>query len=96
MAAQYIGSYVVINKGRFLDGPGASILKIKGRVGSSSRDLKTIPIGKGAYEVVLPLNPDIRLKKYIQRYLTDSYFRKEAFLNKRQVVEKIFEVNWKF
>jgi len=91
---KYTGRYVIIKPGDYLFGPAVAILRITGRVGSTTGEEKTIPIGKGSYEIVLPLNPDIKLKGYIQRVLHTTVFRQSKFLGKQEVLRRLFLYKW--
>lgn len=90
--AKYTGSYLIIDWGH--TNVGISILKITGRVGTTTGGEKTIPVGKGSYEIVMPLDPEIKLKRYVQRILHTTIFRDSSFLNNRQVLQRLFEKKW--
>lgn len=94
MAGKYIGAFVIIYNHLFSKEEAVAILRIKKGVGTSAGGFKTIPVANGNYDIVYPSSPDIEVKKFIQMRLRQRTFSKKDFLNKKQVLNNLFDMKW--
>lgn len=92
MAGKYIGAFIIIY--HFSKEEAVAIIRIKKGVGTTSSGAKTIPVANGNYDIIYPINADIKVKKFIQTRLRQKAFSKENFLNKRQILNNIFNTKW--
>ena len=90
----YRSSYVIVYKSLIGISNPVALIKITGRVGSTGGGRKSIPVGKSAYEIVMPSKPDMAMKKFIQTRLLQVAYKDEYFLDKKTTIRFVFKVDW--